>query len=649
MTLGKTGIKDDDFDRLFPSLLLAVALTALVPLCASGLYEPLGFDGYWHLLIGMQKGWEPFLSRWREDAHPILYYLVLRAVAPLGHSKLLYRSASIIPGAASVYLLGLAAARLCRNKAAALLAAAAYGFSETMRKIFIDVRAYPLALFFIIAAFYCLVDFLASGLRRNRSLVLFGVFTSLAIASEYYAVLFLLACLGSLALLLAARPPLRRRALEWARRRRGAAIAAFGLPFAAIGFFLQTHLRHVAVFADYLPEFYWNPRIPFLYFAAQNIRADLNFMLPIEISSAAVAFWALCAFAPLLLYLGLCRGRSRRSLLSGLPGLLFLLLLTELMVLSLLGLYPFGGFARHQSVLFPFFTLTAFLLLDRFVGSLPSSGPLSWSRPVILGLTAAAIAVNFAGERFEGAGDFRRQEAAPGRAAEPARTTPGKAGIRWVRIPGGAFMMGADDLGSDARPRHEVTIKTFQMARTLVTNKQYRACVDAGACAKPDSYGPWFEEDSQPVVGVDWQQAKAFSEWAGGRLPTEAEWEYAARSGGRERSYPWGDEEATCGRAVIADCQYEHEATAPVCSKPAGDTRQGLCDMSGEAWEWVEDWYHDSYDGAPSDGRAWEDPASSRVFRGGSWRGVAWGARSTIRGYFAPSRRSGSVGFRPAR
>jgi formylglycine-generating enzyme required for sulfatase activity len=227
--------------------------------------------------------------------------------------------------------------------------------------------------------------------------------------------------------------------------------------------------------------------------------------------------------------------------------------------------------------------------------------------------------------------------------ASKASVQNGKMGIQWVRIPGGTFTMGSNDY-YDAQP-HRVTVKSFQLAKTLVTNKQYRACVDAGACTAPGSYSGG---DDHPVVNVDWNQAKAFSEWVGGRLPSEAEWEYAARSAGKDRKYPWGDEDATCKRAVISGCGYN--STAPVCSKPAGNTMQGLCDMAGNAWEWVQDWYHNSYDGAPSDGSAWENPTGSyRVLRGGSWCYDAGFARSAYRDSNDPGSRSNNFGFRPAR
>jgi len=227
----------------------------------------------------------------------------------------------------------------------------------------------------------------------------------------------------------------------------------------------------------------------------------------------------------------------------------------------------------------------------------------------------------------------------------------------WVLIPGGTFNMGSNDF-SWAQPVHRVTVPTFEMTKTQVTVEQYKACVDAGACTAPDTGGScnWGQSGrgKHPINCVDWHQAQAYAKWAGGRLPTEAEWEYAARSGGRDWKYPWGNENATCDRAVMDDggngCG--RNSTWPVCSKPRGNTTQGLCDMAGNVWEWVQDWYHDSYNGAPTDGSAWEKPTgSSRVGRGGSWDryAVAGRVRAANRIGDLPGNRIRSVGFRLAR
>ncbi|NNN05935.1 MAG: SUMF1/EgtB/PvdO family nonheme iron enzyme [Elusimicrobia bacterium] len=213
----------------------------------------------------------------------------------------------------------------------------------------------------------------------------------------------------------------------------------------------------------------------------------------------------------------------------------------------------------------------------------------------------------------------------------------------------------------DFRPKHRVTIKSFQMAKTLVTNKQYNACVAAGVCTAAHYSdgtcynGPAgakgrlpasFKGNDQPVVCVDWNQAHAFSRWVGGRLPSEAEWEYAARSAGKKWDYPWGNEVATCSNAVIGDCGYT--ATAPACSKPSGNTKQGLCDMAGDAFEWVEDGFHLTYDAAPTDGSAWEATGPNRITRGGSWRRDEDIARSAHREFVSPLR-ADSLSFRPVR
>lgn len=234
---------------------------------------------------------------------------------------------------------------------------------------------------------------------------------------------------------------------------------------------------------------------------------------------------------------------------------------------------------------------------------------------------------------------------------------PDKTKIDWVRIPGGIFQMGSNEFPQE-QPVHTVTVRSFELGRTEVTNRQYRACVKAGACTDVDRncLGPAFSGPEQPVVCVAWGQARAFAKWAGGRLPSEAEWEYAARSAGGRARYAWGDEPPSCRRAVFSEragaLGCGRDSTWPVCSKPLGDTKQGLCDMAGNAWEWTEDWYHDSYEGAPADGSAWIVRSASpmRADRGGQWDGDAHNLRVSNRDSENPDIRSErGTGFRVAR
>ncbi len=247
---------------------------------------------------------------------------------------------------------------------------------------------------------------------------------------------------------------------------------------------------------------------------------------------------------------------------------------------------------------------------------------------------------------------------------------PAKArGVQWVPISGGTFLMGGG-IRSNERPRHLVRVESFEMAKELVTFDQYQTCVAAGACTPAhtidgtcsvydehtQSWGKGilqeaFEGDQQPVVCVDWDQAQAFSKWAGGRLPTEAEFEYAARGGGLEQKYPWGNEAPSCDRAVISvgvnSCG-TRKTTWPVCSKDSGNTVQGLCDMTGNAAEWTADWYRDSYAGAPAD-RERAEARTRRVIRGASWAMDVAFAPAVVRHGTNPATRSSAVGFRPSR
>lgn len=208
-----------------------------------------------------------------------------------------------------------------------------------------------------------------------------------------------------------------------------------------------------------------------------------------------------------------------------------------------------------------------------------------------------------------------RQSEAPAAVAEaPKLKSAAALGIQWIQIPAGSFMMGYE-YSPRAKPVHAVTIKAFQLAKTTVTQKQYQACVDAGACTPTGEYckDP-FKGDNQPVVCVDWNQARTFAEWAGARLPTESEWEYAARGVGKNWDYPWGSEEPTCDHVVAKNCI--PGTKSPGCSKPKGNTPQGVCDMLGNVYQWVMDSYQDSYAGAPTDGNPFTGPSQYRVKRG---------------------------------
>ena len=148
-------------------------------------------------------------------------------------------------------------------------------------------------------------------------------------------------------------------------------------------------------------------------------------------------------------------------------------------------------------------------------------------------------------------------------------------------------------------------------------------------------------------MGVSWEDARRYAKWAGLRLPSEAEWEYACRAGTSTRYYT-GDTEEDLKRAGWYEANSGNQ-THPVGEKEANGF--GLYDMHGNVWEWTEDDWHGNYKGAPDDGRPWiDDPrGSDRVIRGGSWGSVAQHCRSAIRGYGGPGDRDDDVGFRLSR
>ncbi|MDY0059884.1 MAG: formylglycine-generating enzyme family protein [Myxococcota bacterium] len=227
--------------------------------------------------------------------------------------------------------------------------------------------------------------------------------------------------------------------------------------------------------------------------------------------------------------------------------------------------------------------------------------------------------------------------------------------IVWIALPGGTFQMGSAT-ASNEQPVHPVTIPGFEVMKTEVTVGMIQTCRAGGGCSnEPDTGGScnWgvAGRELHPVNCIDWDQARDFAAWVGegARLCSEAEWEYVARSGDHVRTYPWGDQAATCGHAVYSDCNC-NGGTCPVCDKTDGDSAQGVCDLAGNVGEWVEDWWHDTYVDAPSNGSAWVSPAgSSRVRRGGSWSVGADLLRASYRGVDTPDYRGVYLGARLCR
>jgi formylglycine-generating enzyme required for sulfatase activity len=262
-----------------------------------------------------------------------------------------------------------------------------------------------------------------------------------------------------------------------------------------------------------------------------------------------------------------------------------------------------------------------------------------------------------------------------------------------VPVPAGTFRMGSrDGVGdTDEHPEHEVTLTGYCIDETEVTVKAYAACVAAKGCSAAPRTVKWSgysaedvklysqfcngdDRPNHPINCVDWNQATAYCTWVGKqiggktRLPTEAEWEYAAR-GNDGRDYPWGNEAPSekrlnaCGTECVAmgkrvlnkawgklyDASDGWETTAPVGSFPEGKSPFGALDMAGNVWEWTADWYGDYTKAAATNSRGAET-GTARVSRGGGWINIVAGiARVAHRIRNEASNRNLNGGFRCAR
>jgi serine/threonine-protein kinase len=220
-----------------------------------------------------------------------------------------------------------------------------------------------------------------------------------------------------------------------------------------------------------------------------------------------------------------------------------------------------------------------------------------------------------------------------------------------VQVPAGEFTMGNNEDELE-KPAHQVYLNAFSIDKHEVTNAQYKKCADAGKCSPPSntstSSRQWYysvpKYSNHPMANVTWEDAKRYCEWAGKRLPTEAEWEKAAR-GTDGRMYPWGN---TFDASKLNSSEGGAVDTTVVGSYPAGASPYGALDMAGNVDEWVADWF-DDYPHSTQRNPTGPPSGTVRVTRGGSYINSSESVRVTSRGAMLPTIPGNASGFRCAK
>lgn len=369
------------------ALLGVIAVLGTLPMIYYGAVTRIEYDGWLHLFIARLDVWSHFWREVANNAHPPLYFLLLKLVALFGTERLVYRSVSIAAAAVAVVALGVAMARVSRVRAVPLLCALAFGLATSTAMIANELRSYMLAATFLMLALPPYLDLVGPGGSR-RSRVLFVVFVTLAFLTHYGVLPVFVAALAAPCIVALVFPSYRRawRAARGARWR--ADVATVVPPLLLMVAANLSHMRRFARPMSHLSQYYYHGDEPLWRYAGRAMVQQIELFSPIALAQRGPLVQGLAVAVVLavpVLLVALLRRERESPLPAVLPALLLALTAAHFAG-SIVGRYPFGGALRHQFFVFPFALATLFLLLDRLLARLPAATP----RRLGVGLVAIA-------------------------------------------------------------------------------------------------------------------------------------------------------------------------------------------------------------------------------------------------------------------
>lgn len=371
-------------------LLLAVVIAAAVPRIWLAMHQHIEYDGWWHVFIARESAWRNFWRDVRYNAHPPLFFLLLKFACLFGKSRLIYRSVSLIAGLLAVHLMGSIGKRITDSRLLGALCAATFGFSVSAIIVSNEVRSYMLAVAFMLAAIPPFLEIVA--LKPGRwSFVLIATALTLAITSHYSAVFFLFATVGTPIIIALFNRGYRGRLTQFVANHAARLAIAWGIPLLATAFAYRIHIRMWNAAMNYMPQFYFHRgEETVALYLERSIFATYNLFSPIAAQHAAGTIAILIPATLLMAVVLTAWFPPTREIRTAIPVVLLALMAGQIALAGLFDRYPFGGHLRHQFVLFPFIILSLFALAGIAISRFRARSAAALVSIVI----AAAIAAN---------------------------------------------------------------------------------------------------------------------------------------------------------------------------------------------------------------------------------------------------------------